>query len=301
MDIDSLSDDELRRQLSSKGLVNVAITDQTRQIFRNKLKKLSGQSIETTIELKKITDLPYPALLTSIPNSPSTRTPDSAKGFYVVFGLSRDKPFREVMTVVYDCYSDAQKAAKEHKAFGGRISKRFYSRNDAEIFKRAKIEEEPEHIHCKLTPTEMAQIKERQFNPLSSVKTKPKNRLRKLVENDDPSKGEISKREISEFIDLIWSNPKHLISSGDCPEIYHEGMRRNILHCAVDYGNLEFCKILLEILQDDKFWKKLYPKDPIEKREFDKMLLLDRYLNMQDGTVQIDRGGDTAIKTNERV
>ena len=293
MDIELLSDDEIRAAIASKGLGNFAITDQTRQYFRNKLKTLSGQTVETTFAVEKTSHSSTP--LSTEVDPPAIRTPNSAGGFYVVSISSGMKPLRECMTVIYDSYSDARKAAKDYP--GARISKRFDIHSDAEIFQQAKIEEEP--IPIELTPIELAVIRESRFNPLKSVKTKQKNRLRKLLESDDPSQGDISKREISEFIKVIWKNPKHLVSSGDCPEIYHEGMRRNILHCGVDCGNLEFCKTLLEIIQSDKFWEKLYPNDPIEKREADKLLLMDRYLNMQDGTVQIDR--DTSVKTNERV
>ena len=91
--------------------------------------------------------------------------------------------------------------------------------------------------------------------------------------------------EIHEFLRLVWVNPKHLVTSCDTPEIYHYGYRRNLLHCAADWGNLPLCQAIMDTISYDLYWSTLHPLDSEEKREKDKLKVIDLYLNMQDGTV----------------
>lgn len=255
-----LSDKELREQLAANGFGNVAITKQTREYFLKKLRKLKGQCIPTTDE-----PTPTPPVSTvdtevlALPPS----SPQLSDGYYVLIHTS------EQSHVIYESRSEAVKAAK---CSGARFN-RFITREAAERFVQVtpvSPEEKREEIEL-----DKARQVEKKGDPYSSVKTNEKQRLRIVVENG----------KIDEFIQLIWRNPKHLVSTGDCPEIYHVGYRRNILHCAADCGNLPLCEKVLDIIQSDLFWETLHPIDSREKRETDKLKLIDRYLNMQDGTV----------------
>ena len=252
MESEGLCDNDLREQLTAYGFENVAITEKTRKYFLKKLKKLKGQSIPETTPA----DI---EILTFPPSSPQL-----SDGYYVLIHTS------EQPRVIYESRSEAVKAAK---CSGARF-KRFITREAAELFVQATPISPEEKIEE--NEVDKARLVEKEGDPYSSVKTNEKQRLRKEVENG----------KIEELIQLIWRNPKHLVSSGDCPVIYHEGYRRNILHCAADCGNLPLCEQVLEIIQSDQFWETLHPKDSREKRETDKLKLTDRYLNMQDGTVK---------------
>ena len=268
-DVSSFSDDELRNRLASYGLKNIAITKQTREIFRRKLRQLSGRPVESNTNAQENTQQTN---VEPSPATPSVKSPDDPGpgGYYAVTsGTPEGGP------MVYESRSEAVKAAK---TFPGARFKRFDTPDDAKNYSLSESGNQPENeSETVLSGIGRGKLMEKECNPLSSVKTKEKNRVRKLLE----------KGEVDQFIDLIWKNPKYLISSGESPEIYHEGTRRNILHCAVDYGNLEFCKALFNIIRSDRFWETLYPKDSLEKRNTDRQLLIDKYLNMQDGTERL--------------
>ena len=256
--IENLSDVQLKDSLASYGLCDVAITDQTREVYQRKLKKIIGQRNDDK-SWTEVSDTKH-----------STQTPDNSsdiKGYYGVSIVTETSENVSGLSPFYDNRADAVKAAK---SLPGSRFKRFDTPEDAEAYSmqpQTLTEDKPEK-------EEDGQLTEKDYNPLSSVKTKEKNRARKLIEGN----------KITEFVELIWTNPKYLIGSGDNPEIYHEGTRRNALHCAVDCGNLEFCKTIFEIIQSDQFWQTVYPLDDLEARYNNREHLVNLYLNMQDGT-----------------
>lgn len=277
-DLTELTDDELRRRLAEKGFTNVAITPQTRRIYIRKLRQVYGGSVQENSPGSSVSSPGssisspsiFPTLLTSTVET--TVTPqEPSDGVYVLI--------HDNTSMVSDSYSSAVKVAKSKK---GTRFKRFDSKVEAGNYLSQLQTNHPEGMinvpKYDSSGLEKAKVIEKEMNPFSSIKTQEKNRMRKLMEEE--------KNE--EFIDLVKENPKCLISSGDCPEIYHEGMRRNILHCAVDKGNLKFCEELFKIIRSEQFWEKLYPKDSLEMKDIRQAQLIDRYLNMQDGTVKME-------------
>lgn len=267
-----LTDDELRERLAEKGINNVVITPQTRRIYIRKLRKMHGDTVH---ESSHGFNPPTQEVRTGTPTS--APTPEPSDGFYVLIHET------STTETIFDSHSSATKAAKSKK---GTRFKRFDSKDEAIAFisQLQNIPDETPPHPVELSGLEKAKVVEKELNPLSKIKTEEKNRMRKLME-DGKNK---------EFIEQVRENPKYLISSGDCPEIYHEGMRRNILHCAVHEGNLNFCLELFKVIRSDQFWEKLYPKDSQEVRESNRARLIDKYLNMQDGTVKMESSAKKA-------
>ena len=124
--------------------------------------------------------------------------------------------------------------------------------------------------------TDAATISEK-ANRYPSVKTQDLSRLRKLIEDG----------KAAEFADVVWDNPRHLITSGDTPEILQVPTRSNALHCGASQCQLAVCKEVIAIIESSRFWELIYPDDTAETRAKRRDHLIDLYLNMQDKIVSI--------------
>ena len=113
-------------------------------------------------------------------------------------------------------------------------------------------------------------------NSYSNLSTQEMNIFRVIIE----------KKDLDGFCHAVCDNPYYLITAGDTPAILKPPLRYNALHCAVRSGSLEICEVLLETLQGDDFWSKVYPKDPLEIRKRRRDHLLDLYLNTCDKGVR---------------
>lgn len=81
---------------------------------------------------------------------------------------------------------------------------------------------------------------------------------------------------------MIWANPRYLVSSGDSPTILHEGSRFNALHVASNSKQPTLCLFVLETIEDPKFMQLLYSDDSEHTRIQRINNLVDLYLNMPD-------------------
>ena len=124
--------------------------------------------------------------------------------------------------------------------------------------------------------TDAATISEK-ANRYPSVKTQDLSRLRKLIEDG----------KAAEFADVVWDNPRHLITSGDTPEILQVPTRSNALHCGASQCQLAVCKEVFAIIESSLFWELIYPDDTAETRAKRRDHLIDLYLNMQDKIVSL--------------
>lgn len=82
---------------------------------------------------------------------------------------------------------------------------------------------------------------------------------------------------------IVWENPRFLISSGDTPTSLKEGCRYNAMHIAAQYNQARVAELILKIISDIEF-TQLYAG----KKSNGQMCaalnenLLDYYLNMPD-------------------
>ncbi|XP_053849657.1 ankyrin repeat and LEM domain-containing protein 2 isoform X3 [Vidua macroura] len=97
-------------------------------------------------------------------------------------------------------------------------------------------------------------------------------KLRKAVEKGDTAT----------FSDLIWSNPRYLIGSGDNPTIVQEGCRYNVMHVAAKENQPAICQLLLDTLENPEFMRLMYPDDNDVMLKKRIQYIVDLYLNTPD-------------------
>lgn len=97
--------------------------------------------------------------------------------------------------------------------------------------------------------------------------------------------------------EIIWQNPRYLVSSGDTPAIlqvtynylsisivdialyFQEGPRYNAMHVAAKSRNAEIAELVLDTVSNTEFIKLLYGDDNEQNAEDRTSVLLDLYLN----------------------
>ena len=191
------------------------------------------------------------------------------EGYY---GVATGKVECQVGAQLSPFYTNKSEALKAIRNIPGARFKKFESQESAEAFSEITWVN-------KVQSNVVAPVNEKP-NHFPGLKTQDLSKFRKLIENG----------ETAAFTDAVWGNPRHLISSGDAPEILQEGFRYNALHCAVRARQLSICRELFVILQSDWFWKLVYQDDSEETHLQRRTHLVDLYLNMQDKIVSCCNG-----------
>lgn len=93
---------------------------------------------------------------------------------------------------------------------------------------------------------------------------------------------EIEQNNVQKVYEMIFTNPRYLVSSGDTPSILKEGPRYNSLHIAAMKKHAKMAKLILQTVEQPQFIELLHgcKNDPnvIEMSQF----LLESYLNTPD-------------------
>ncbi|XP_055368134.1 ankyrin repeat and LEM domain-containing protein 2 [Betta splendens] len=222
-------------------------------------------------------------------NSPSkTETPSklaqvSPTFYYGVCPLWEDVLSRNERAHVY---TDKKEALQAVKMMKGARFKAFPSREDAEKFAKGICDyfPSPSKTAPCVSPAkpglviskdnmEIDTINRERANSFKSPRTQDLTaKLRKAVEKGD---------EVA-FSELIWSNPRYLIGSGDNPTIVQEGCRYNVMHVAAKENQAGVAQLLLDTLENPKFMRLMYPDDQeimLQKRI---RYIVDLYLNTPD-------------------
>ncbi|KAM3867970.1 ankyrin repeat and LEM domain-containing protein 2 [Diretmus argenteus] len=97
-------------------------------------------------------------------------------------------------------------------------------------------------------------------------------KLRKAVEKGD---------EVT-FSELVESNPRYLIGSGDNPTIVQEGCRYNVMHVAAKENQASIAQLLLDTLENPDFMRLMYPDDEEVMLRKRICYIVDLYLNTPD-------------------
>ncbi|XP_021564076.1 ankyrin repeat and LEM domain-containing protein 2 isoform X2 [Carlito syrichta] len=210
--------------------------------------------------------------------------------YYGVCPVYEDVPARNERIHVYENKKEALQAVKMIK--GSRF-KAFSTREDAEKFARGISDylPSPSKPSSPLSPVKVAPLfsngglkdglclsesetvsKER-ANGYKNPRTQDLTaKLRKAVE----------KGEENTFSDLIWSNPRYLIGSGDNPTIVQEGCRYNVMHVAAKENQASICQLTLEVLENPDFMRLMYPDDDVAMLRKRIRYIVDLYLNTPD-------------------
>lgn len=179
--------------------------------------------------------------------------------YYGVCPPYEDAPVRNERIHVYEDKKEALQAVKMMK--GSRF-KAFSSREDAEKFARDG-----------LYLSESETVNKERANSYKNPRTQDlTSKLRKIVENG----------EEDAFCDLIWSNPRYLIGSGDNPTIVQEGCRYNVMHVGAKENQASICQLVLETLEDPEFMRLMYPDDDPSMLQKRICYIVDLYLNTPD-------------------
>ncbi|XP_050930998.1 ankyrin repeat and LEM domain-containing protein 2 isoform X1 [Lates calcarifer] len=217
---------------------------------------------------------------TETPSKPAQVSPTF---YYGVCPLWEDVLARNERAHVYTDKKDALQAVKMMK--GARF-KAFPNREDAEKFAKGICDYFPSPN--KSTPCvspvkpglviskdnmEVDTINRERANSFKSPRTQDLTaKLRKAVEKGD---------EVA-FSELVWSNPRYLIGSGDNPTIVQEGCRYNVMHVAAKENQAGIAQLLLDTLENPEFMRLMYPDDQEVMLQKRIRYIVDLYLNTPD-------------------
>lgn len=234
------------------------------------VKKTSNSSTEASNSQSK----------TETPSKPAQVSPTC---YYGVCPLWEDVLARNEGAHVYMDKKDALQAVKMMK--GARF-KAFPNREDAEKFAKGICDYFPSP--SKSTPcvspikpglvmskdnVEVDTINRERANSFKSPRSQDLTaKLRKAVEKGD---------EVA-FSELVWSNPRYLIGSGDNPTIVQEGCRYNVMHVAAKENQAGITQLMLDTLENPEFMRLMYPDDQEVMLQKRIRYIVDLYLNTPD-------------------
>ncbi|KAM8887202.1 ankyrin repeat and LEM domain-containing protein 2 isoform 1-T3 [Spinachia spinachia] len=215
--------------------------------------------------------------------TPSKSAQVSPASYFGVCPLWEDVLARNERAHVYTDKKDALQAVKTMK--GARF-KAFPNREDAERFAKGICDYFPspnKSAPC-VSPVkpglligkdnmEVDAINRERANSFKSPRTQDLTaKLRKAVEKGDEGT----------FIELVWSNPRYLIGSGDNPTIVQEGCRYNVMHVASKENQAGIAQLLLDTLENPDFMRLMYPDDKEDMLQKRIRYIVDLYLNTPD-------------------
>lgn len=223
-------------------------------------------------------------------NVENTQTPSKtaqvSPTFYGVCPLWEDVLARNERAHVY---TDKKEALQAVKMMKGARFKAFSNREDAEKFAKGICDYYPSPskstpcvspvkpglVFSKDHPSmiEADTINREKANSFKSPRTQDLTaKLRKAVEKGD---------ELG-FTELVWSNPRYLIGSGDNPTVVQEGCRYNVMHVAAKENQPGIVQILLDTLENPEFMRLMYPDDLESMLQKRIRYIVDLYLNTPD-------------------
>lgn len=93
---------------------------------------------------------------------------------------------------------------------------------------------------------------------------------------------EIEQNNVQKVYEMICTNPRYLVSSGDTPSILKAGTRYNALHVAAIHKRAKMAKLILQTVEQPQFIELLHgckdDQNVVEMCQF----LLESYLNTPD-------------------
>ncbi|XP_071428513.1 ankyrin repeat and LEM domain-containing protein 2 [Pithys albifrons albifrons] len=314
-----LSPDELREEIVRAGLKCGPITATTRFIFE---KKLAQALLEQQGAVEEAEPAVSGEAAGSVPAAnPSGHGGAEEPDFGYCVGLnppeedavthtdcsapqisaqapSRDPPLFYGVCPVYDdilarnervhVYEDKKEALQAVKMIKGSRFKAFTNREDAEKFAKGICDYFPTPSKSSLC---LSPVKMGSFNRdgLCSPETETANKERansyKSPRTQDLTaklRKAVEKGDTATFSDLIWSNPRYLIGSGDNPTVVQEGCRYNVMHVAAKENQPGICQLLLDTLENPEFMRLMYPDDNEDMLKNRIQYIVDLYLNTPD-------------------
>uniref|UniRef100_A0A2C9LH70 LEM domain-containing protein n=1 Tax=Biomphalaria glabrata TaxID=6526 RepID=A0A2C9LH70_BIOGL len=180
-------------------------------------------------------------------------------------------PGQDDSITVHTDFREVLKLMKENKAQNPRMLS-FRNKAEAEAFAEQHTANEVcEGSTIKSSyPEERAEVEQGEVKLFPSLTTPQLSEFRIQLE----------KGNVSFCRERILSNPRFLIGNGDMPTILKEGPRYNAMHASVIAGQLESCRLIMEMVSDVEFLKRMYVTQA--RAEENSQRLTDLYLNTPD-------------------
>ncbi|XP_012586630.1 PREDICTED: ankyrin repeat and LEM domain-containing protein 2 [Condylura cristata] len=224
----------------------------------------------------------------------SLATPAEPALFYGVCPAHEDTPLRSgnVAERIH-VYEDKKEALQAVKMMKGSRFKAYSSREDAEKFARGIFDyfPSPNKTSVPVSPVRTAPLSTNGSLKDGLCASEPEaankeraNSYRNPRTQDLTAKlrRAVEQGEGKAFSDLVWSNPRYLIGSGDNPTVVQEGCRYNVLHVAAKEGHASICQLTLDTLEDPEFMRLMYPDDDPHMLQKRICYIVDLYLNTPD-------------------
>ncbi|PIK44362.1 putative ankyrin repeat and LEM domain-containing protein 2 [Apostichopus japonicus] len=294
-EVASLDDSSLREQLLAAQIPIGPIVKSTRPIYEKKLIEFISKERGIANENSPTSEQDQAGSPNSKANeskaadkevlvnsSPQTSTPKrtgSDSYFVVCIPViecdTTDPEFITPSKAASHMFEDQKEALKLLKKNPGARFKVFRSRKDAESF--AGLRENLStprsvEIERKEKNATLPKLSQDSPNEFRSPKAQQYVALRKAIISQDKDK----------FKELVWSNPRYLISTGDTPTILQEGPRYNAVHICAQKNLPEMCSLVLDILQDPEFFQRIYPDEPEQILAKRMTHIVDLYINVRD-------------------
>ncbi|XP_027748467.1 ankyrin repeat and LEM domain-containing protein 2 [Empidonax traillii] len=211
---------------------------------------------------------------------------------------SRDPPLFYGVCPVYDdilarnervhVYEDKKEALQAVKMIKGSRFKAFTNREDAEKFAKGICDyfPSPSKSSLCLSPVKMGSFnRDGLCSPEAETANKERANSYKSPRTQDLTaklRKAVEKGDTATFSELIWSNPRYLIGSGDNPTVVQEGCRYNVMHVAAKENQPGICQLLLDTLENPEFMRLMYPDDNEAMLKNRIQYIVDLYLNTPD-------------------
>ncbi|NXX79866.1 ANKL2 protein, partial [Urocolius indicus] len=214
---------------------------------------------------------------------------------------SRDPPQFYGVCPVYDdilarndrihVYEDRKEALQVVKMIKGSRFKAFSNREDAEKFAKGICDyfPSPSKSSLCLSPVKVGSFnRDDLYSPEAETANKERANSYKSPRVQDLTaklRSAVEKGDTATFSELIWSNPRYLIGSGDNPTVVQEGCRYNVMHVAAKVNQAGICQLVLDTLENPEFMRLMYPDDDDIMLKNRIQYIVDLYLNTPDKKV----------------
>uniref|UniRef100_A0AAQ6A257 Ankyrin repeat and LEM domain-containing protein 2 n=1 Tax=Amphiprion ocellaris TaxID=80972 RepID=A0AAQ6A257_AMPOC len=227
--------------------------------------------------------------LTEASNSQSkTKTPSKSAQVSPTFYYGVCPPWEDVLSRNEGAhvYTDKKDALQAVKMMKGARFKPFPNREDAEKFAKGICDYFPspsKSTPC-VSPIKPGPVMSKENVEVDTINRERANSFKSPRSQDLTAKlrKAVEKGDESAFSDLIWSNPRYLIGSGDNPTIVQEGCRYNVMHVAAKENQAGIAQLLLDSLENPEFMRLMYPDDQEVMLQKRIRYIVDLYLNTPD-------------------
>ncbi|KAG5321554.1 ANKL2 protein, partial [Acromyrmex heyeri] len=163
-------------------------------------------------------------------------------------------------------YLEMQAALKVINTYKKGRLKSFKNRSDAVAYARTGYKQSSSNHPMTVT------ITQEQSSNFKAPSTQDLIAFKWLIESGD----------VKAVKNIVWENPRYLISSGDTPALLQMGSRYNALHLAAKKGKPKMCEFLLNTVGDPKFMQRHYGEDKCKTYLNLEQIMQDLYLNTPD-------------------